>query len=181
MLCRRGELGLAATVILLGLTTISSAFAAGERPIYASVGDTTRALFLLVKAFLSALFVALLVATTPLDRLLAGLVALGVPRFLTDVVHFIWRYLHVALEQSWRLRIALELRGGTPRFSMAAASVATLFASSYARAERIHRAILSRGALGEHRSLHPLRFRAADAVLLIGSFGLAILIGSHQP
>ena len=43
MLCRRGELGLAATVILLSLTTISSAFAAGERPIYASVGDTTRA------------------------------------------------------------------------------------------------------------------------------------------
>lgn len=43
MLCRRGELGVAVAVILLGLTTISNAFAAGERPIYASVGDMTRA------------------------------------------------------------------------------------------------------------------------------------------
>jgi predicted transglutaminase-like cysteine proteinase len=45
MLCRRGELGLALTAILIGLTPISSASAAGERTqyAYASVGDTTRA------------------------------------------------------------------------------------------------------------------------------------------
>lgn len=43
MLCRRGELGLAVVVILVSLTPISSAFASSERPIYASVGDATRA------------------------------------------------------------------------------------------------------------------------------------------
>src|SRR4051812_20471253 len=45
MLCRRGELGLALTTILIGLTPISNASAAGEgtQYAYASVGDTTRA------------------------------------------------------------------------------------------------------------------------------------------
>src|SRR5687767_546177 len=38
-----GELGLALGVILLGLNCVSQAFAAGERPIYASIGDSTRA------------------------------------------------------------------------------------------------------------------------------------------
>src|SRR6478735_7253182 len=45
MLCRRGELGLALTAILIGLMPVSSASAAGERTqyAYASVGDATRA------------------------------------------------------------------------------------------------------------------------------------------
>jgi predicted transglutaminase-like cysteine proteinase len=43
MLRQRGELGLAVAVILMGLSQVSTAFAAGDRPIYASVGDVTRA------------------------------------------------------------------------------------------------------------------------------------------
>jgi cobalt/nickel transport system permease protein len=146
----------------------------------ALAGDPFRAFLLLAKAFVSALLVALLVATTPLDRLLAALVALGVPRFLADVVHFIWRYLHVALEQAWRLRTAVQLRGGQASFRLAAASVATLFATSYARAERIHRAILSRGAIDGRTLLHPLRFAAPDVVLLLGALGITFLLGSQR-
>lgn len=137
-------------------------------------GDVERALALPLRAFLSATAVALLVAVTPLERLLAGLRALGVPPFLVDVIHFIWRYLHLAIEQAWRLRIAIALRGGERKFAIAASSVATLFSASYSRAERIHRAILSRGPVSGRLLLEPLRFHLPDVALLACAGAVAL-------
>ncbi|WP_321473937.1 energy-coupling factor transporter transmembrane component T [uncultured Paludibaculum sp.] len=111
-------------------------------------GDTHRAVALLWKSYLSALWVCLLMASTPLERLLEGAARLGTPRLLIDVMHFTWRYIAVISAQAWRMRTAALARGGDRSFQVSASSLAVLFASSYARAERIHRAMLARGAAG---------------------------------
>jgi len=100
-------------------------------------GNPHRAATLLAKSWLSAVTVVVLMATTPLDRLLAGMQSLGVPPLLASVVQFVWRYLHVALDQLRRMQVARLARGGERRFVFAAATVAVLFASSAARAEPI--------------------------------------------
>ncbi len=108
-------------------------------------GDAHRALALLWKSYLSALWVALLMATTPLEHVLEAAAGFGAPRLLIDVMSFTWRYLGVISEQAWRMRTAALARGGERSFEISASTLAVLFASSYARAERIHRAMASRG------------------------------------
>lgn len=135
-LARRAALVLPFTLIFAGVTAL--------------LGDYPRAAALLWRSYLSALWVTLLMATTPLEVVLETAARFGVPRILVEVTHFTWRYLGVIGAQAWRLRTAALTRGGERSFDISAASLAVLFASSYARAERIHRAMLARGATGEH-------------------------------
>jgi cobalt/nickel transport system permease protein len=111
-------------------------------------GDPARALTLLWRSYLSALWAGLLMATTPLEEVLLAARRLGAPRLLIDVMQFTWRYLGVITEQAWRMRTAALARGADRSFQVSAASLAVLFASSYNRAERIHRAMAARGAGG---------------------------------
>jgi cobalt/nickel transport system permease protein len=111
-------------------------------------GDWPSALRLLWKSYLSATCVVLLVSTTPVEKLLAGAARLGVPGVLLEVTHFTWRYIGVIGAQAWRMRTAALARGAERSFEVSASSLTTLFASSYARAERIHRAMLARDASG---------------------------------
>ncbi len=111
-------------------------------------GDPERAALLLWRPYVSALWVTLLMAVTPLEDVLAAARRFGAPRLLLDVMHFIWRYLGVLGEQAWRMRTAAAARGADRSFEVSAASLAVLFAASYQRAVRIHRAQLSRGGGG---------------------------------
>lgn len=113
--------------------------------ITASTGHLPRAVALLWKSYLSALWVALLMATTPLEQVLEAARRLGAPRLVLEVMHFTWRYLGVIGAQAARMRTAALSRGAERSFEVSAASLATLFASSYARAERVHRAMAARG------------------------------------
>lgn len=112
-------------------------------------GDPQRALTLLWRSYLSALWAALLMATTPLEDLLTAARRFGAPRLLIEVIHFTWRYLGVVSEQASRMRTAALARGADRSFEVSAASLAVLFSSSYARAGRIHRALAARGAGGQ--------------------------------
>lgn len=114
-------------------------------------GETERALMISVRSLVSALLVLLLVSTTPMEKLLGSLRRAGVPGLLLEVIHFLWRYLYVMVEQAWRLRRAAAARGADRNPAAAATSLAVLFTSSYARAERVHRAMLARGAAGVDR------------------------------
>lgn len=109
-------------------------------------GDPARALTLLWRSYLSALWAALLMATTPLEDVLFAARRLGAPRLLVEVIQFTWRYLGVVAEQAWRMRTAALARGAERSFDVSAASLAVLFSSSYTRAGRIHRALTARGA-----------------------------------
>jgi cobalt/nickel transport system permease protein len=135
-LARRAALVLPFTLVFVVVTAI--------------LGDHARAIALLWRSYISALWVSLLMATTPLEVVLETAARFGVPRLLVEVTHFTWRYLGVIGAQAWRLRTAALTRGGERSFEVSAASLAVLFSSSYARAERIHRAMLARGATGEH-------------------------------
>lgn len=111
-------------------------------------GDSARSAMLLWKPYVSALWVTLLMAVTPLEEVLAAAGRFGAPRLLLEVMHFIWRYLGVLAEQAWRMRTAAAARGAGRSFEVSAASLAVLFAASYQRAVRVHRAQLARGGGG---------------------------------
>jgi cobalt/nickel transport system permease protein len=139
-------------------------------------GDPHRAISLLAKSWLSAVAVVLLMASTPLERLFAGLEKMGLPVLLVSVVQFVWRYLQVAFAQLDRVQIARAARGGERRFAFATSTVAVLFASSAARAERVHWALLSRGGESHFPLLYPLGWSWGDAALLGAALASAALL-----
>jgi cobalt/nickel transport system permease protein len=133
-------------------------------------GQAERGLLLAFKSYLSALAVLLVVATTPAPSLLGGLETLGAPPFLLQVAQFLYRYLFLLSEEAQRMSQATAARGivGIPdRFRAAAGALAVLFARSYVRAERIHRAMLARGFAGRFPAMNKSRFRSADALFLV--------------
>ena len=147
-----------------------------------AAGDAPRAQALVAKSYVSALAVLLLVATTPVPLLLAGLEAAGVPSFLLMVAQFLYRYLFVISEEARRMRTAALARGGSTgmaaargtRFRASAGAVGALFARSYSRAAAIHRAMLARGFDGRLPTLRAPRFGVADAVFAAAAAALSI-------
>ncbi len=137
--------------------------------ISAMVGDPVRAVWLVIRAYLSSFAALLLIATTPMPELIAGLEWLRAPRFLLLVMQFLYRYLIVLTDEANAMRRAAEARAGsisTLRFRQAAAAAGVLFARSHARAQAIHRAMVSRGFEGHLPVSGKLPFRMADAGLL---------------
>ena len=76
-------------------------------------GDANRAVALILKSYLSATAVLLLVSTTPVPLLLRGLEMSGVPRFLLMVAQFLYRYLFVISEEAQDLGTAARSRGAS--------------------------------------------------------------------
>jgi len=138
-------------------------------------GDTARGLALLLKSYLSALAVLLVVSTTALPVLLRGLETAGAPRFLLMVAQFLYRYLFVISEEAQHMSKAAQSRGASvrgiagsgARFRAAAGALAVLFARSYGRAGDIHRAMLARGFLGHFQPLFSPRFQTRDAAFAV--------------
>jgi cobalt/nickel transport system permease protein len=135
----------------------------------ALAGDPGRAAWLVVRAYLSALAALLLIATTPMPQLIAGLEWLRAPRFLLQVMQFLYRYLIVLMEEAGAMRLAGSVRAGsigTLQFRQASSAAGVLFARSYARAQAIHRAMLARGFDGCLPVFSRMPFRMADAQFL---------------
>jgi len=135
-------------------------------------GDSERGLVIVIKAYLSALAVLLVVASTPQPSLISALEMTGVPRFVLEVVQFLYRYLFVITEEASHMARAAASRGifrgrAALRFRAAAASLAVLFARSYERAQHVDRAMLARGFQGHFVPPVASRLGPADA-----AFGL---------
>jgi cobalt/nickel transport system permease protein len=132
------------------------------------------------KAAIGTTSAALLAATTPFPSLLRGLEALRVPRLLTLVAAFMYRYLFVIVAEVGRMRAALAARAYRPRHLLHAAALGrmstALFLRTYARGERVYLAMLSRGYRGGTPHLTPLRFRQADAVFVAGVLALLVAV-----
>ena len=133
-------------------------------------GDSQRAVSLILKSYLSAAAVLVIVATTPLPSLLRAMESFGLPHFFVLVVQFLYRYLFVISEQAQHMRAAAASRGGG-RFTLRSGSsaLATLFARTYTRAEGIHHAMLARGYSGCTLTLAPPRASLIDGLLLAAS------------
>jgi cobalt/nickel transport system permease protein len=131
-----------------------------------------------VKAAIGALGAVLLGATTSFPDLLHGLERLRVPRLLTVIAGFMYRYAFVIADETRRMRSALAARAFRPRHLGQVAAlgrmVTALFLRSYERGERVYVAMLARGYAGTMPRFSVLSFGRADAVFL-AALALALL------
>jgi cobalt/nickel transport system permease protein len=122
------------------------------------------------KAAIGTVSAVLLGATTTFPDTLRGLERLRVPRLLTLVAAFMYRYLFVVVDEVQRMRAALAARGYRPRHALHARPVgraaSSLFLRTYSRGERVYSAMLARGYTGAVPALRPLQAGRADAVFL---------------
>ena len=140
-------------------------------------GTPEKGLAMMARAWLSAFTTVLLMATTSQPDLLAGLESLHAPRFLVQVMQFLYRYLLVLLEEAGAMRAAAASRAGKLRareFRRAAAAAGVLFARSWGRAQAIHRAMTARGFDGHIPRFRSLRLTWPDAwfVALLATFAI---------
>ena len=137
-----------------------------------SLSESGLATFALVtvKATIGALSAVLLGATTSFPDILHGLERLRMPRLLTVIAAFMYRYVFVIVDESRRMRSALAARAYRPRHLGQVAAigrlVTALFLRSYERGERVYLAMLARGYSGTMPRFAVLAFRRADTVFL---------------
>jgi cobalt/nickel transport system permease protein len=138
-----------------------------------SLSETGLAIFALVtaKATVGAFAAVLLGATTSFPDILHGLERLRMPRLLTVIAAFMYRYVFVIVDEARRMRAALAARAYRPRHLGQAAAigrlVTALFLRSYERGERVYLAMLARGYAGTMPRLSVLVFRRADTAFLV--------------
>lgn len=146
-----------------------AAFLAFER-----APDYAPSLLVLGKAYGSVLVLGMLVASTPVPELVAGLQRLRVPAVLVVTASFTYRYAQL-LEEEWARmdRARLSRSGRAPRQVAWGPRLAALFVRSWDRGERVAAAMSSRGfagrlPLGPARALRAGDYAFAGTMLLLG-------------
>lgn len=126
-----------------------------------------------IKVTLCVLAMVILSSTTPFVSLLRGFELLRMPRLITMIVAFMWRYLHVLGEEASRMKRAREARGYSANWLWQAAFstgplIAALFIRSLERGERVYLAMASRGYAGSMPTMAADRMaiRARDLAFL---------------
>lgn len=141
----------------------------------------------LVRSWLSVQMAILLVATTQFPDLIHAFEHLRVPKSLTTIVAFLYRYLFVLVDEVYRLLRARDARSaGYPgrkhggsllwRARVTGSMAGQLFLRSYERSERIYNAMISRGYTGHIRTLNPHELNRRDwQMLLMGLIVIAMI------
>ena len=136
---------------------------------------------ILVRSWLSVQMAILLVATTQFPDLIHAFEHLRVPRILTTIVAFLYRYLFVLTDEVYRLLRARDSRSASLpglnhggklawRAKVAGSMAGQLFLRSYERSDRIYNAMLSRGYTGHLRTLNPHLMTRSDWLVLFSGF-----------
>ncbi len=139
---------------------------------------------ILVRSWLSVQMAILLVATTQFPDLIHAFEHLKLPRILTTVIAFLYRYLFILTDEGFRLLRARDARSaGLPgtksggsiqwRVRTTGSMVGQLFLRSYERSDRIYQAMISRGYTGHIRTLNPHQMDQMDWIMM--GFSLIIL------
>jgi cobalt/nickel transport system permease protein len=142
---------------------------------------------ILVRSWLSVQMAILLVATTQFPDLIHALEHLKLPRTLTTIIAFLFRYLFILTNEVYRILRAREarsarlpsIRGGGSlgwRIKMTGSMAGQLFTRSYERSDRIYQAMISRGYAGHIRTLNPHQIQSQDRLILGISAGVLALI-----
>jgi cobalt/nickel transport system permease protein len=123
-----------------------------------------------VKAAIGAVSAVLLGTTTSFPDVLHGLERLRVPRLLTVIAGFMYRYVFVIVDEARRMRAALAARAYRPRHLGQAGAlgrmITALFLRSYERGERVYLAMLARGYAGTMPRFAALSFGRGDTLFL---------------
>lgn len=141
---------------------------------------------LLLKAWLSTLAMAGLMAVTRAVDLLSGLQRLKFPPLLIMMASFMYRYLFVLTDEALRLKQARDCRhfGGNLALNVRSTGhmAGSLFIRSYERGERIYAAMVSRGFNGRIPALSSTSPRSVEVIyaLLWLMAVTAVSIQSHQ-
>lgn len=143
-------------------------------------GNPSRAAFILIKSYLSALSVLIAVSTTPFPQLLAAARFFRVPALLLEITQLIYRYLFVLAAHARLMQTAFTARGGQPgrrALQGAAGMIAVLFSRSHEKAAMIYQAMCGRGFSGSlpRHNFAALRFHD----WAIAAAGLTLAIALH--
>ncbi len=139
---------------------------------------------ILIRSWISVQVAILLVATTQFPDLMHALRHLRVPGVLVSIISFMYRYLHVLVDETLRLLRAREARsarmpeidqdrkqrrraGGTVfwRAKVAGNMAGQLFIRSFERSERVYQAMVARGYSGTLLTLNPHVLKLDDWLL----------------
>ncbi len=127
---------------------------------------------ILAKAWLSALGLILLTATTRVTELLKGLQQMRFPRVMLMILSFMYRYIFVITDEVMRMKQARDSRnyGGRHLWQLKTLGnmIGTLFIRSYEHGERVYTAMVARGYDGQSRVLERLSFKTADILFVTG-------------
>jgi cobalt/nickel transport system permease protein len=147
---------------------------------------------ILLKSWVSVLAAVVLTATTPATELVRGLQGLHVPRLLTAVVFFTYRYLFAIGEEAQRLMRGRESRsarieeyrsGGRIRWRARITGhlVGSLFLRSFERSERVYAAMQARGYDGELRFLAQPAVEPRETVIgvLVVAYGALVQVAAR--
>lgn len=137
---------------------------------------------IVLRAMLAAAAALLLVAVTGFPALCHALGRLGMPQALVVQLLFLYRYLAVLAEEALRMTLARELRGGGRPLSMRQTGplLGTLLLRTWARAERIHLAMCSRGFDGRMPSPSASRLAWRDGAWMGGWLALFALLRTQD-
>jgi cobalt/nickel transport system permease protein len=142
---------------------------------------------ILLRSWLSVQIAILLVATTQFPDLIHALEHLRLPRTLTTIIAFLFRYLFVLTNEVYRILRAREARSARLpnvrrsgnlgwRIKTTGSMAGQLFTRSYERSDRIYQAMISRGYAGHIRTLNPHHVKPQDWLVLGMSAGALVLI-----
>lgn len=131
------------------------------------------------KALAIVTLVLILLATTPLPRLLQAGTGLRLPGPLLSLLALTYRYLLLLLEELQRIRIALRTRGFRNRADLHSYRTighltGLLLVRSAERGERVNQALRTRGFDGRYRCLEVSRSRWSDVGLFLLLCGAAM-------
>lgn len=141
----------------------------------------------------SVLALTLLVTTTPMFDLMKALQWYRLPRLLTSLLLFTYRFIFVLFDEMERMSLARKARGFTNRgnllskdvFQTLSYTIGMTFVRSHARAMKIYDALLIRGFTGDIRTLNEMRAHRRDVVfgamfLCIGALSVMLQVGVIQ-
>jgi cobalt/nickel transport system permease protein len=135
---------------------------------------------LFVSALLCVGALALVGATTPPERIFAGLRGIGLPATFVGVIGLMFRYLQVLPTEMHRLRDARDARAigpaGPGRVRSGANLIGTLFLRSFDRAERVADAMAARGYGGQLRTYPQPALSRADLIRGLAWAGVIVLV-----
>jgi cobalt/nickel transport system permease protein len=139
---------------------------------------------ILLRFMLTVSAALILVASTGIHRLCAGLERMGVPRLFAVQLLFLYRYLFVIGDEALRMLRGVQMRtAGLRRTGLRTYGSLTgrLLLRSMDRAQRIYLAMISRGFTGEIHVLSRTRPGRRDAAFLLGWILFFLIIRLWNP
>ncbi len=133
---------------------------------------------IVTRAALTVSAAFILISVTGFPAICGALERLGMPRAFAVQLLFLYRYIFVLMEEGKRMSMARDLRsfGGSGLGMRHFGSlVGHLLLRTWERAERIHRAMLSRGFTGEFHPRRPCRFGVREILFILGWTALFLL------